>query len=422
MVSSQTTSSAPRFRQTTGSGVLRRIQPSRAGIFAMLPATPLMFFLCLTLLAPLGIIVKTAFRDAEISSALPMTTEALARWTGENVPGEEMFVTLAQDLANARETGMLRPLSRRMGYELVRGSKVVTNGARAVPDEPATVEPVDLRAAFLASDPAWGQTGVWTIIKQNSASYSLFYIRWALGFDVMISADGGFIGNRGYDFRAIYIRTVAISLLVTGLTVLIGYPMAYVVSSASGRAGKFLIFLVLLPFWTSLLVRTMSWIVVLQRNGVLNDMLLFSGAVSEPPSLLYTRFATIVAMVQIQLPFTVLPMITVMRAIPPSHVRAARSLGASPLRAHMNVFLPQAVPGIAAGALLTFILCLGFYITPALVGGAGDQMVSFFIARFTNEELNWGLASALSLVLVAGAVAIALPLSRYVSRHSSGRF
>ncbi|OJU71214.1 MAG: hypothetical protein BGO05_13290 [Rhizobiales bacterium 63-7] len=225
----------------------------------------------------------------------------------------------------------------------------------------------------------------------------------------------------GYDFRLFYLRTILISLAVTALTLVVGYPLAYVIATSRGWVGGLMLFCILLPFWTSLLVRTMSWIVVLQTNGVLNGVLTGIGAVTEPVTWLYTRTATILVMFQIQLPFTVLPMLGVMRAIPPSHVRAARSLGAGPIRAHFNVYFPQAVPGIAAGGLLTFVLCLGFYLTPALVGGASDQMISYFIARFTNEELNWGLASALSTLLVVGAGVCALPFARLISRHSSER-
>ena len=156
----------------------------------------------------------------------------------------------------------------------------------------------------------------------------------------------------------------------------------------------------LLPFWTSLLVRTGAWVVLLQREGVVNDVLIALGLISEPLQLVYNRFGVYVAMTHILLPFMVLPLYSVMRGIPPQYMRAAASLGARPLRAFLRVYLPQTVPGIGAGCLLVFILAIGYYITPALIGGINDQMVSYFVAFFTNQTVNWGMASALGTVLL----------------------
>ena len=163
---------------------------------------------------------------------------------------------------------------------------------------------------------------------------------------------------------------------------------------------------VLLPLWTSLLVRTTAWVVLLQSNGVINDALLTFGLTSRRLQLIFTRFGTIVAMTHIQLPFTILPIASVMRTIPVAHMRAARSLGAPPGAAFWRVYIPQTLPGVMAGCLITFILSLGYYITPALVGGPNDQMVSNLISTYINSELNWGLASALGVVLLAVTLAI----------------
>ena len=164
--------------------------------------------------------------------------------------------------------------------------------------------------------------------------------------------------------------------------------------------------LVLLPFWTSLLVRTTAWVVVLQTQGVLNDLLMFLGILDERIQLIFNRFGVLVAMTHILLPFMILPIYSVMKNIPPSYERAARSLGATPWTAFWRVYFPQSVAGIGAGGLLVFILALGYYITPALVGGPTDQMVSYFIADHTNRSLNWGLASALGGILLAGVLVV----------------
>ena len=201
-------------------------------------------------------------------------------------------------------------------------------------------------------------------------------------------------------YLGIFLRTFWISFVVTALCLLLGYPLAYKLASLPARISNLLLILVLLPFWTSLLVRTGAWVVLLQREGVVNDVLIALGLTSEPLQLVYNRFGVFVAMTHILLPFMVLPLYSVMRGIPPQYMRAAASLGARPLRAFLRVYLPQTVPGIGAGCLLVFILAIGYYITPALIGGINDQMVSYFVAFFTNQTVNWGMASALGTVLL----------------------
>jgi putative spermidine/putrescine transport system permease protein len=173
-----------------------------------------------------------------------------------------------------------------------------------------------------------------------------------------------------------------------------------------------------LSFWTSILVRTTAWVVLLQTNGIINDALLFLGLTTERLQLIFSRFGTILAMTQIQLPFTLLPIYSVMRTISPNLMRAARSLGAGPITAFRRVYLPQTLPGVAAGCLLTFILCLGYYITPALVGGPTDQMVSSYIALYVNRELNWSMAAALGVYLLAATLGLYALYARIVGISS----
>jgi putative spermidine/putrescine transport system permease protein len=207
-------------------------------------------------------------------------------------------------------------------------------------------------------------------------------------------------------FDSVWARTFWISALVTIFCVLLGYPVAYLLANLPLRSSNLLMILVLLPFWTSLLVRTTAWVVVLQTQGVLNDLLIFLNVIDERVQLIFNRFGVLVAMTHILLPFMILPIYSVMKNIPPSYERAARSLGATPWTAFWRVYFPQSVAGIGAGGLLVFILALGYYITPALVGGPTDQMVSYFIADHTNRSLNWGLASALGGFLLAGVLVV----------------
>jgi putative spermidine/putrescine transport system permease protein len=207
-------------------------------------------------------------------------------------------------------------------------------------------------------------------------------------------------------YRAVFLRTFMIATLVTFVTLALGFPLAWLLANLPGRVAARLIMLVLLPFWTSILVRTAAWTVLLQKFGILNEILLWLGVTGERMDLMYTRTGLIIAMTHIQLPFTLLPIYSVMRTISPSQMRAAYSLGARPVAAFIRVYLPQVMPGVMAGCLLTFILCLGYFITPALIGGPADQLISNFISNYINSELNWQMAAALSFILLASTLGL----------------
>jgi putative spermidine/putrescine transport system permease protein len=195
-------------------------------------------------------------------------------------------------------------------------------------------------------------------------------------------------------------RTVAVSASVTLLCLLMGFPVAALLTRVQGRTADWLMALVMLPFWTSLLVRTAAWVVVLQREGMVNTLLMRLGVIAEPLTLIYNRTGVLVAMTHVLLPFMILPLYSVLKGIAPQYLRAAASLGAPPVTAFVRVYLPLAAPGVAAGSLMVFILALGYYITPALVGGGSDQMLSYFVATYTTDTGNWGLAAALGLLML----------------------
>ncbi len=190
------------------------------------------------------------------------------------------------------------------------------------------------------------------------------------------------------------------ALLTTGICILVGYPLAYFLAQLPTRAANLCLIAVLLPFWTSLLVRTYAWLVLLQRQGLINDWAISLGLWDEPLKLVHNMTGTLIGMVHIMLPFLVLPLYGAMRAIDRDYLRASANLGASPARAFWTVFVPLSLPGLFAGALIVFVLCLGFFVTPAVLGGGRVIMVSMQIA--TNIELfvNWGAASALGVVLL----------------------
>ena len=197
---------------------------------------------------------------------------------------------------------------------------------------------------------------------------------------------------------------------------MLGYPIAHLIAHSPPRRANLLLLLVLVPFWTSLLVRTTAWIVLLQTQGVLNDILVAIGLIGDDGRLtmIYNMTGTIVAMTHVLLPFMVLPLYSVMRSIPPRYMDAAASLGATPTQAFRRVYWPQTLPGVGAGSLLVFILAIGYYITPALVGGSSGQLISNMVAYHMQTSLNWGLAGALGGIMLAGVFVLYVLYDRLV--------
>jgi putative spermidine/putrescine transport system permease protein len=361
---------------------------------------PLFLFILVVFVTPIAILLTRAVDNPEIADNLPLTTTALKDWNGTDLPDEAVYAAFAEDLKVAQKAKATGLLGKRLNYEMPGTRSKMLQAGRAA--EKMTAGP--FKDAFLKLDPLWGETETWAVIERASHRTTSFYLlksidrQWGTSGSIeQVPADQRL-------FVDVFVRTLGISVGVTIATLLLGFPLAYVLATLPPRHSNLMMILVLLPFWTSLLVRTTAWVVLLQTEGPVNDLLLWLGLTNEPLQLIFSRFGTIVAMTHIQLPFTLLPIYSVMKTISPNYVRAARSLGAGPFHAFWSIYFPQTMPGIAAGCLLTFILCLGYYITPALVGGPTDQMISYFVALYTNRELNWGQASALGAILLAATL------------------
>ncbi len=371
---------------------------------------PLFLFIVASFVVPILVLLTRSVHDTSLVDNLPQTIAALEDWDGIELPPEPAYAALAADLKVAQEARTTALIGKRLNYAIsgIR-SKVIATGRKI-----EAVETGPYKDALIGIDSVWGQRDAWMAIKRGGHAYTLFYLMGAL--DLEWGSDGE-IQNVSADraiYRTVLARTMGISLTVTLFTLLLGFPLAYLLSTLPTKTSNLLMILVLLPFWTSLLVRTTAWFVLLQDNGIINDSLIFLHLTDEPLRLIFSRFGTIIAMTHIQLPFTLLPIYSVMKTISPSHVRAARSLGAGPFYAFWRVYFPQTVPGIAAGCLLTFILCLGYYITPALVGGPTDQMVSGFVALAMNQENNWSKASALGAILLFATLVLYFVYNRLV--------
>jgi putative spermidine/putrescine transport system permease protein len=278
-------------------------------------------------------------------------------------------------------------------------------GSDMLSDARAAVEGFEtqtLQAMFEDIDEDWLDREVWTTINTFLPDYTPGYFLSAV--DLKLSPEGGVVAQDEDQriYMLLFQRTLFMSLVIMGSCILLGYPIAYLLATLPARSANLLLILVLLPFWTSLLVRTSAWKVLLQQQGVINDILVWIGLVDDANRLVMinNQFGTIVAMTHILLPFMILPLYSVMKTIPPSYVRAAKSLGATDWTAFWRVYFPQSVPGIGAGCILVFILAIGYYITPELVGGTTGTFISNRIAFHISSSLNWGLAAALGTILL----------------------
>ncbi|WP_158044496.1 ABC transporter permease [Skermanella pratensis] len=388
---------------------LRRTERRRK-LEAVALVAPLFVFLAVFFLAPIGLMLVRSVDNSELPSVMPDTASALRAWDGAGLPPEDVFAAFARELAAGQRDRSLSGVAKRLTYEIPNMRSVLFATARGLPDAPDGT----WRQTLAARNPAWSEPETWAVMRRAAAPVTPYYLLAAV--DREIDASGSVV--RVSADRAIYVdifaRTFWIAAVVTVWCLALGYPLAYKLASLPPRVSNLLMILVLLPFWTSILVRTGAWVVLLQREGPINETLQWIGLIGEPVQLVYNRVGVYVAMVHILLPFMVLPLYSVMRGISPAYVRAATSLGATPFTAFRRVYLPQTIPGIGAGCLLVFILGVGYYITPALVGGAGDQMVSYFVAFFTNQTINWGMAAALGSVLLLATLLLYWVYARLV--------
>ena len=335
---------------------------------------------------------------AAISALLPRTAEAYSAFAlftnvanedvvAEEEPWEAVKVALITDLKNGADVA---------GYA-GPGAAELQAAAEMVQDLPA----VGFRESFLAEDEDWGALDTWTTIQTYSPRYTNGYFLNAI--DMQKTPDGPEARPENEQiYLKLFKRTLYLSMVITCSCILLGYPVAWILANLPMRTANLLMILVLLPFWTSLLVRTSAWKVMLQQQGVINDVLVWLGMVADDSRLILinNQTGTIIAMTHILLPFMILPMYSVMQTIPPTYLRAAKSLGATNWTAFWRVYFPQSVPGIGAGSILVFILAIGYYITPEIVGGTQGTFISNRIAYHISSSLNWGLAAALGSILL----------------------
>ena len=406
---------APGAALTTADGVPLKQSLNRAirrsRIKALLLVAPLLVFIGLAFVMPIFDMLSRSVDNPEVSTYLPRTSEVLVDWNGEGLPEEAAYAALAQDLAAGLKARNLGRVASRLNYEKSGMRSLFMKSARRAGRMEAPY-----KAALIKADEDWEDPDIWRLIKRESSPLTASYYLAAV--DRQFSPTGEIVEKPEYlqIHVSLFIRTFWMSAAITGLCLLLAYPVAWLLATLPASRGNLLMILVLLPFWTSLLVRTTTWIAILQQQGVLNDMLVGVGILAEEAriQMIYNKTGTIIAMTHILLPFMILPLYSVMKTIPPSYMHAARSLGAGPITAFRRVYFPQTLPGIGAGSILVFILSIGYYITPALVGGQSGRFITNFIAYHMQTSLNWGLAAAIGSILLVVVILFYLVYNRLI--------
>ena len=372
-------------------------------IRALFLVLPLALFITVTFVIPIISMLTRSVDDKQINTVFPKTFEIYKQWDQKELPSEEMYATIFNEIMTA-EKWQIGKASTRMNYSKSGWKSLIKKSKRKF----KKIKEGPYKEQMIAIDKKWADMEYWKALGQMVDPITFGYYLNAV--DLKYDSNKKIVQQpekrRIYNYT--WYKTIKISVLVTLFCLILGYPIAHLLATLPLKLSNLLMIFVLLPFWTSLLVRTVSWIVILMQNGIFNNILVWAGIVSDDNriQLIYNETGTLIAMTQILLPFMVLPLYSVMKTIPPSYMRAALNLGAQPMHAFYRIYMPQTVPGISAGGLLVFVLAIGYFITPELVGGSDGQLIGHWIAYHLKSSLNWGLCSALGTILLVAMLVL----------------
>lgn len=366
---------------------------------ALLLVAPLLAFVLFAFFAPIANMLYRSAYNPTLAELIPETLEQLSQWGDAALPSTETYASMAVELKKLSADRKAGVLAAAVNQAYPGASSLINSSARRMRNLEEGIAADQAADALRQADGRWNEPDLWRAIERSGQLYTLTHYLTAL--DLERNQQGEIVPRESARiYVQLYSRTLGMALAITLMCVALGYPLAYYLCRAPKRMAGMLMILVLLPFWTSLLARTTAWIALLQPHGIVNSVLLSLGIIRQPLELLYTGLATVIVMTHILLPFMILPLYSVMRGIDPAYARAAQSLGSTPWSAFWRVFLPLSMPGLSAGALLVFIISIGYYIIPALVGGTDGQMISNIIAFHMQRSNNWGLAAALGTLLL----------------------
>jgi len=368
----------------------------RRRLRALLLVTPPLLFLIFLFVIPIGNMLTRSVDDKLINFVLPNTFEAFEAWDKTSEPSESMFEAFYTDLKNADRTDVGKA-SVRMNYAQPGWRSLIKRTARKIKKMEAPY-----KEAFLKADDRWLEKEFWLSLGIMKDERTFGYYWNAVDRTYDFDKNVIHVDEERKVYNLLWWRTILVSIIVTLACLVLAYPVSYLLATLPMRISNLLMICVLMPFWTSLLVRIVAWMIMLQQNGVVNDTLVAAGILSDDNRLemMYNFNGTIIVMTQILLPFMILPIFSVMKTIPPSYMKAAQNLGATPTLAFIRVYMPQTIPGIGAGCILVFIVAIGYYITPELVGGKDGRLIGNMVAYHMQRSLNWGLAAAMGTILL----------------------
>jgi len=375
----------------------------RQKLRALMLIAPLLLFVMFSFIVPIASMLFRSVENGIVENTLPLTVEALANWDEQSgeLPDEQVYDAFVRDMIVAVEQKQHTRLGSRLNYEESGISSVFRKTGRKIRNwDPEADAP--FKDKLIDAEKRWGDVDTWRVIKTHSRNITPGYFLAAV--DMRLTPDGVAAQPEEKQILVkLFGRTLFMSLVITGACILLAYPVSYLLANLPMRISNLLMILVLLPFWTSLLVRTSAWKVMLQQQGVINETLVWLGLVADDARLVIinNQIGTIIAMTHILLPFMILPMYSVMQTIPPSYTRAAKSMGATNWTTFWRIYFPQSIPGIGAGSILVFILAIGYYSTPEVGCGTKGVFISNRIAYHISSSLNWGLAAALGTILLA---------------------
>jgi len=376
----------------------------RNKIKAFLLVAPLLLFLLITYIFPIGEMLTRSIDDKMVTNMLPKTFKAMESWDGQELPPEEVFASFLIDYKTLVKAKTQGKLDQRLNKEKNGFNSILKKLKRKM----KKFEEGNYKEQIMSVHKRFADVSYWQAIKRTAPPYTV--AKYLKAVDMVIDENGDIV--KVEESRRIYtqlwLRTLEVAFFVTLFCFLMGYPIAHLLATIPMKYSNLLMICVLLPFWTSLLVRTASWMILLQQQGVVNDFFVMIGLVSDDnrPEMMYNKVGTYVAMSQILLPFMVLPLYSVMKTVSPSLMRAGKSLGGTPFVSFWKIYFPLTISGIGAGSLLVFIIAAGYYITPELVGGASGTLISNSIAYHMKQTLDWSFASAMGLMLLVGVMAV----------------
>ena len=373
-------------------------------IKAFLLVAPLLFFLLITYIFPIGEMFTRSVDDTMITNMLPKTFKAMENWDEQELPPEEVFSSFLDDYRLLIKNKTQGKLTQRLNKEKNGFNSILKKLKRKM----KKFEEGNYKEQIMSVHKRFADVEYWRAIKRTAPPYTI--AKYLKAVDMYVDQNGDIVqvDETRQIYKKLWLRTLEVALFVTIFTFLMGYPIAHLLATIPMKYSNLLMICVLLPFWTSLLVRTASWMILLQQQGVVNDFFVMIGLVADDarPEMMYNKIGTYVAMSQILLPFMVLPLYSVMKTISPSLMRAGKSLGGTPFVSFWKIYFPLTISGIGAGSLLVFILAVGYYITPELVGGASGKLISNQIAYHMKQTLDWSFASAMGLMLLCGVLSI----------------